>query len=84
MNDPMEMPGESIWVAFGNAYDTDVWPQEGQRVTVKRGEHKGKTGIIRAVDGAGCFIHIRTGDPKAWEKWDAETAKMVEEMRGSK
>lgn len=49
-----------------------------------RGKHKGKVGIVRTVDGATDTVQVRTGDPLKWAEYDAETNRMLEQMRGAK
>ncbi len=71
-----EMPGDSIWISF---LEIRSVPQVGETITVVRGEHKGTTGIVRAVDGGNGMLQIRTSDPEAWKAYDAETARMLKD-----
>jgi hypothetical protein len=79
----MAQPGESFWVSSalvrGRSNRLAVLTV-GLEVRVVAGSHIGSTGHIRAVDGGSDMVQVRTGDPKEWEMWDAETLKMLEEM----
>jgi hypothetical protein len=75
-----DMPGESLWIPYGQLRSVrGMADVAGSEVRVVGGEHKGKAGVVRQHDGQTGLVQIRTGDPKAWQDYDAETRRMMEE-----
>lgn len=73
-----DMPGESFWVPVSLVQaKVGYFYKPGDEVRVMGGQHGGKLGVVRAVDGSTDMIQVRTGDPEKWAAWDAETRRMI-------
>jgi hypothetical protein len=73
-------PGESMWLPMKHVVRGDQLQVDDDAVIIAGGL-TGKIGFVRAVDGANEAIQIRTGSREAWASFDAQTARILEEVR---